>query len=120
MQFVLIGPSAPLRGGIALDNDALAHALRQASHLVQQVSFARLYPALLFPGRTQYDVRSTGEQAKAYTPRPMAQAHPWLDSMNPLSWWRTGRRIAKFQPQLVTLQWWHPFFAPCYASLLAY
>jgi D-inositol-3-phosphate glycosyltransferase len=120
MQFVLIGPSAPLRGGIALDNDALAHALRQAGHLVQQVSFSRLYPALLFPGRTQYDLRSTGEQAKEHAPRPMAQAHPWLDSVNPLSWWHTGRRIAQFQSQLVTVQWWHPFFAPCYASLLAY
>ena len=55
MRFVLVGPSAPLRGGIAIENDALARALGQAGHTVEQVSFRRLYPSLIFPGRSQFD-----------------------------------------------------------------
>jgi len=109
MRFVLVGPAAPLRGGIAIDNDALAQALLQAGHLVEQISFSRLYPALLFPGRSQYDPTATGA----------ARVRPCIDSLNPLSWWRTVRTIAHGQPHLVTLQWWHPFFAPCYATILA-
>ena len=49
MRFVLVGPSAPLRGGIAIDNDALARALVVARHEVEQLSFRRLYPGLFRP-----------------------------------------------------------------------
>ena len=110
MRFVLVGPSAPLRGGIAIDNDALARVLSQAGHLVAQISFSRLYPNLLFPGHSQYDV-TAGEV--------LSQAQLCIDSINPLSWWRTANTIACSQPHLVTFQWWHPFFAPCYATIMA-
>ncbi|MBI2883510.1 MAG: glycosyltransferase [Candidatus Methylomirabilis oxyfera] len=109
MRFVLVGPAAPLRGGIAIDNDALAQALRQAGHTVEQVSFCRLYPALLFPGRSQYDIGKNYEHS---------QAQHCIDSINPLSWWRAARTISRLQPQMVTFQWWHPFFAPCYATIM--
>ncbi len=99
MRFVLVGPSAPLRGGIAIDNDALAQALSQAGHTVAQISFSRLYPARLFPGRGQYDVTAGA------VPSP---AQLCIDSINPLSWWRTAHAIARSQPHLVTFQWWHP------------
>jgi glycosyltransferase involved in cell wall biosynthesis len=110
MRFVLVGPSAPLRGGIAIDNDALAQALSQAGHTVTQISFSRLYPNVLFPGRSQYDVTA------GVVPSP---AQPCIDSLNPLSWWRTAHTIARAQPHVVTFQWWHPFFAPCYATIMA-
>lgn len=109
MRCILVGPSAPLRGGIAIDNDALAQALVQAGHTVEQISFRRLYPAFLFPGQSQYDLSTT------FAP---SSARHCLDSINPLTWWRTARLIVQLQPQVVTLQWWHPFFAPCYAGVL--
>jgi D-inositol-3-phosphate glycosyltransferase len=110
MRFVLVGPSAPLRGGIAIDNDALAQALVLAGHQVDQCSFSRLYPTFLFPGRTQYDPSTN------FSP---LQTRPCLDSINPLNWWQTATAITCAHPHLVTFQWWHPFFAPCYATLLA-
>jgi len=110
MRFVLVGPAAPLRGGIAIDNDALAQALSQAGHAVTQLSFSRLYPRVLFPGRSQYDVTA------GVVP---ARARPCIDSVNPLSWWRTAQTVARLRPDLVTFQWWHPFFAPCYAAIMA-
>src|SRR5262245_53995807 len=110
MRTVLVGPSAPLRGGIAIDNDALAQALVQAGHQIEQISFSRLYPTWLFPGRTQYDTS---------TNVPPSPARHCLDSLNPLNWWNTATTLARLRPHLVTFQWWHPFFAPCYATLLA-
>ena len=112
MRFVLVGPSAPLRGGIAIENDALARALWQAGHAVEQVSFRRLYPSFLFPGRSQVDER----QMEA-GPFPARQC---LDSVNPLTWWTTARTIERGGPHTVAVQWWHPFFTPSYATILAY
>lgn len=110
MRCALVGPSAPIRGGIAVDNDSLAQALRQAGHRVEQISFRRLYPSLFFPGRSQYDDSR---------PPPQIPAQACIDTLNPLSWFSTARTIARFQPDVITFQWWHPFFAPCYAAILA-
>nr|AFK79251.1 glycosyl transferase group 1 [uncultured bacterium F41-01] len=112
MRFVLVGPSAPLRGGIAIENDALAHALRQAGHTVEQVSFRRLYPSFIFPGRSQFD--------EGQTSAGPFQARQCLDSMNPFNWLTTARTIERLRPHKVTIQWWHPFFTPSYATILAY
>lgn len=110
MRFALVGPSAPLRGGIAIDNDALASALALAGHEVYQFSFHRLYPALLFPGKSQYDAATT------FAP---SHARHCIDSLNPWTWLRAARLISRQHPQVTTFQWWHPFFAPCYATILA-
>jgi glycosyltransferase involved in cell wall biosynthesis len=40
-----------------------------------------------------------------------------LDSIGPHTWWRTARRIEKAHSRLLVMQWWHPFFAPAYASV---
>jgi glycosyltransferase involved in cell wall biosynthesis len=112
MRFVLVGPSAPLRGGIAIENDALAHALELAGHSVEQVSFRRLYPTLIFPGRSQFDARQASSGR--------FRAQQLLDSVNPRTWWTTAQTIARMRPHRVALQWWHPFFTPSYATLLAY
>jgi D-inositol-3-phosphate glycosyltransferase len=111
MRFVLVGPSAPLRGGIAIENDALAHALAQAGHTVEQVSFRRLYPSLIFPGRSQVDEHQVSSGSFC--------AHQLLDSVSPWNWWTTAQTIARMRPHRVALQWWHPFFTPSYAALLA-
>jgi glycosyltransferase involved in cell wall biosynthesis len=83
----------------------------QAGHEVEQISFSRLYPTVFFPGQSQYD------STTAFAP---SAARPCLDSINPLTWRRAARLIAQWRPQLITLQWWHPFFTPCYAVLLAW
>jgi glycosyltransferase involved in cell wall biosynthesis len=50
----------------------------------------------------------------------MPLAKTSIDSVNPLSWWRTARTINRLRPDMATFQWWHPFFAPCYTTILAY
>lgn len=108
MKICLIGPTHPLRGGIAHYNTQLAleFAVR---HRVTLISFSRQYPRLLFPGRTQLDPNPT---------HPGLTAEPLLDSINPLSWLRAASRIAELAPDLTVVHWWNPFFAlPIGASL---
>src|SRR3989304_9323550 len=99
MKICLIGPFPPVRGGIAHYNAQLGLEL-MARHEVTVISFSRQYPAMLFPGRTQFDRDS---------PPPGLTAEPLLDSINPLSWLRAGRRIAATGPAFVIVHWWHPF-----------
>jgi D-inositol-3-phosphate glycosyltransferase len=112
MRIVLVGPSAPLRGGIAIENDALAYALEMAGHAVEQLSFRRLYPSLIFPGRSQLD-----EGQASLGP---FRAQQLLDSVNPFTWLTAARTIERMQPHSVAFQWWHPFFTPSYAALLGH
>lgn len=103
MKICLIGPAPPLRGGIAHYNAQLA-AEFATRHQVTLISFSRQYPSLLFPGRTQFEPDS---------PAPAMTAEALLDSINPLSWLRAGRRAADLSPDLIVVHWWNPFFGPC-------
>lgn len=104
-KIMLVGPAAPYRGGIAHFLHATRKGLQRRGHSVEVVNFSRQYPALLFPGKTQYD---TDPHAEAPGSVRM------LDSVNPLSWWKTARYIAAKNPKLVIFMHWMPFFAPAY------
>lgn len=118
MRLALIGPSAPLRGGIAQYHDRLATALAVRGHTVARISYRRMYPSLLFPGRTQYEAPAASAPTRAGSgtlPPPVAL----LDSIGPRSWWRVAALGARSEVAL--FEWWHPFFAPalgCVATLL--
>lgn len=105
MRIALLGPTYPHRGGIAHYTTLLARAVHAAGHEVAMVSFSRLYPGFLFPGVTQLD--ESGEAlAPPVTPERL------LDSMNPISWIRSGLRLREVAPDLLVVPWWHPFFGP--------
>ncbi len=106
-RYALIGPTYPFRGGIAHYTTLLASQLR-CEHEVLLLSFARQYPTWLFPGRSDRDPSE----------RPLrAEAEYLLDGLNPLTWRRTLRRLRQWQPQVVIMQWWHPFWAPAWIVL---
>lgn len=108
MRICLVGPFPPLRGGIAHYNAQLAKELA-ARHEIALISFSRQYPALLFPGRTQYD-----RDAPPCGPA----TETLLDSVNPVSWLYAGRRIAQIAPDLTVVHWWHPFFGACIGTTM--
>lgn len=37
-----------------------------------------------------------------------------IHTANPFNWIKTAKYINKQQPKMVVIQWWHPYFAPCY------
>ncbi|MFW5942701.1 MAG: glycosyltransferase family 4 protein [Chloroflexota bacterium] len=105
----LIGPTYPYRGGIAHYTTLLAQQLRSAAkHDVLLISFSRQYPGWLFPGQDDRDPSA----------RPLrTEAEYLLDPLNPLTWWRTWRRIRQWSPDLLVIPWWVPFWAPVWGIL---
>ncbi len=107
MNIVLIGPMYPLRGGIAHASALLSSYLAHR-HTVTLFSFKRQYPSFLFPGTSQYEDEGEG------IPVPCEHS---IDSINPFTWWKVGRRVRALAPDLVIFRYWMPFFAPCYTVI---
>lgn len=108
-SIVILGPAYPLRGGIAAFNERLAVELQRMGHRVVLYTFSLQYPAILFPGKTQY----------TDTPPPdRLDIRVTINSINPLSWWLTGREIKNIRPDLVVTRFWIPFMAPSLGSIL--
>jgi glycosyltransferase involved in cell wall biosynthesis len=109
-RVAIVGPAYPLRGGNALFVAHLFEALKR-DYDAYVVSFRRLYPQLLFPGKTQ--VNLSREPVKSTPSRQI------IDSIDPFSWIRAVRWIAepKRRPDLVLFVWWNPFFGPCYGVM---
>ncbi|MBK8904976.1 MAG: glycosyltransferase [Anaerolineaceae bacterium] len=107
MRYCLIGPTYPYRGGIAHYTTLLAKHLRQ-THEVLLLSFSQQYPGWLFPGKSDKDPSE----------RPLqTEAHYRLNPLNPLTWRQTLRQIRAWQPDVVIIPWWHPYFAPVWWGL---
>jgi len=100
----------PYRGGIAHFTEMTVTGLAGRGHDVRPVSFSRQYPELLFPGETQYEPDADAPAAVQDAPR-------LLDSVNPMSWFRTGLHLRDVAPDAVVFQYWMPFFAPAYGVI---
>ena len=101
MRIAIVGPTHPYKGGVALHTTELAHRLSAAGHEVEIVSWKQQYPALLYPG----EQRVPGGQAEIEPFEHTTEALAWY---NPLSWWRTGRRLRAFD--LVIITYFVPYF----------
>ncbi|MBP7866389.1 MAG: glycosyltransferase [Acidobacteria bacterium] len=102
MKIGVLGPFPPFRGGISNFD---AELVRNLPETVDGAAFnyTRLYPRLLFPGKTPLDTSRV---------RYPGAADPVFDPYNPLSWRRGRRRIAAEGLDVLLLSWWTPFFAP--------
>lgn len=109
MKISLIGPVYPYRGGIAHFTTLLARKLIEAGHEVQVVSFKKLYPNWLYPGKSDKD----------YSPgREKVEAVYRLTPLNPFTWRRTVKEIAAFAPQQVIVPWWVTFWGPTFRFVI--
>ena len=110
MKIAFITPFPPYRGGISHYSEALYKELSQDNE-VKVFNFKRLYPSFFFPGKVQYDKNHSNYLKNKAVIRI-------IDSINPFSWNRTSNKILKFNPDKVILRFWHPFFIPCYYSII--
>jgi len=108
MRIAFLSTFYPLRGGIAQFSASLYRALEK-THEVHAFTFTRQYPSLLFPGATQY---VTAEDQVDPVP-----AQAVLDSINPLSYFKTAAIIRACRPDLLLTKFWMPFFAPSLGSV---
>ncbi|MFQ6610351.1 MAG: glycosyltransferase [Fidelibacterota bacterium] len=102
MKIALISVAPPYRGGISL-NSAILFRHLEARHQVIFYNFSRQYPDFLFPGKTQFE---TG------TPAVPVSTERTLDSINPITWRTTAKKIIRQSPNLLIIRFWNPFFAP--------
>ena len=105
---VLVAPIHPFRGGIADTTAAFAQSLIQQGEEVCVVSFTKLYPKLLFPGKSQYAADQKKLDFASIT---------MINTLNPFSWLRTAKRIKSLKPKLVVFRYWTPWLAMCYATI---
>ena len=81
-------------------------------HEVHAFNFKRQYPSILFPGTTQF---VTPEDDAT-----MVASSRLLDSINPLSWIKTAKKIKQWEPDVVYISWWMSFFGPSFGRIAHY
>lgn len=111
MKIALIGPAFPYRGGIAHHTNMLARYLRRHGHQVDVITFTRQYPKLLYPGKFQEELGEGGEFADEVNSERM------IDSINPITWDRTGQELRHRRYDLHIFKFWIPFFGPSFGSI---
>ncbi|MGA0211674.1 MAG: glycosyltransferase, partial [Flavobacteriaceae bacterium] len=108
LDYLIIGPAHPFRGGIAETQHELAHALLSLGKNVTLLTFTTLYPKGLFPGKTQ----------KSTQPEPQSLNRiEELHAFNPLKWGKTVKTILRLQPKVVVFRYYTPFLAPVYGTI---
>lgn len=107
-KIVLIGPVYPYRGGIAHYTSLLFRALAEQAS-VTMLSFKKQYPGWLFR-RKQKDYSNASLK--------IDNAEFLLDTTNPFNIIKVARYINRLEPDMLILQWWHPYFTPCYWILM--
>jgi glycosyltransferase involved in cell wall biosynthesis len=108
-KVIIIGSAYPLRGGgISTFNERLARAYIDNGYDVVIYTFSLQYPSFLFPGSTQY----SNEPA----PKDL-NIKVTINSINPISWYKTAKAIRKENAKLAIVRFWLPFMAPCLGKI---
>lgn len=108
-RIVIIGSAYPLRGGgISTFNERMAKAYQDLGNEVIIYTFSLQYPSIFFPGTTQYSKEAPPENL---------DIRIRINSVNPYTWWKTGKEIKKLKPDLVIVRFWIPFMAPCLGTI---
>jgi len=103
MKIAFFSTFFPFRGGIAQFNALLYRALEK-ENTVKAFTFKRQYPEFLFPGETQF-----------VTPEDKVDEIPAirvLDSINPLTYILSARKVKEFEPDIIITKYWMTFFGP--------
>ena len=109
MRVAVVGPTHPLKGGVAAHTTELAHHLVAAGHDVELVSWSHLYPKLLYPGEQAVPQGVPDVKPFPHTTRRLSWARP-------ASWWRAGRRLRGVD--LVVVVHVVPAVVPAHLALL--
>lgn len=106
-NIVLVGPVYPYKGGIAHYTGLMYRAL-QENNDVYMMSYKLQYPKFLFK-KEQKDYSNDTFK--------IDDTDFAIHTANPFNWIGVVNKIKKLKPDLVIMQWWHPYFSPCYWSV---
>jgi len=108
IDYLIIGPAHPYRGGIAETNHELALAFKKNGKKVQIWTFNKLYPNFIFPGKTQF---SNQNAPKNIDIKRMIHAY------SPFRWYSVVKEIKALNPEVIIFRYWTPFLAICYGYI---
>jgi glycosyltransferase involved in cell wall biosynthesis len=103
MKFSFLSTFYPFRGGIAQFNALLYREIEKENE-IEALTFKRQYPNFLFPGETQ--MVQDGDKVDEIP------AMRLVDTVNPLTWFKTRRYLKKSNPDVVITKYWMTFFGP--------
>lgn len=106
-KIILIGPVYPYKGGISHYTGLMYRALAK-KYDVEMISYKMQYPKFLFH-KEQRDYENDTFQIE--------DTRYMINTAHVANIIRTARYIKKQEPAMVIIQWWHPYFAPCYYLL---
>lgn len=107
-RIVMVGPVFPYKGGISHYTGLMCKALRKKYH-VTMVSYKMQYPGILFKKEQRdYENDSFAVEDTRY----------WIHTANPFNIILSAFKMKKKNPALAVIQWWHPYFVPCYWLLI--
>lgn len=107
-KILILGTAYPFRGGLAAYNERLAEELQQTDE-VEIWTFTIQYPKLFFPGKSQFSDDPPPEHLRIKR---------MINSVNPLNWLITGRKIRQWKPDIIITKYWLPIMGPSLGSLL--
>lgn len=104
---VMIGPVYPYKGGISHYTGAMVRNLKKDFD-VKTVSYKMQYPKIMFrKEQKDYD----NDVLK------IDDAQFLINTANPFNIIGSAMKIRKMKPDFLIMQWWHPYFSPCYMLL---
>jgi len=118
LRVAIVGPHAPYRGGIAHFTERISKEFDANDIQIIRVSFSRLYPEFLFPGKTQFEPGTDKNWSAAWTKSGNElPVRILIDSLNPFSWIAAARVLREANIQAALFMYWMPFFAPAYSTI---
>lgn len=108
-KVIIMGPAHPLRGGLATFNHRLCKEFLIMGHDCSIWSFSLQYPAILFPGKTQYSDEPAPEGIPIETK---------INSVNPLNWIKVGNQLKKEKADIIVVRYWLPVMGPALGTIL--
>ena len=106
LDYLFLGPSKPFRGGIAETQNYLAEEISLKGFDVEIWTFTKLYPKILFPGKSQFD-ESKIQKNKLKSKRV-------IHAYNFFKWKSVAEKINFLGPKIVVFRYWTPLISPCW------
>jgi len=107
MKIGFLGPAYPFRGGIVQFSTQLAQEFKHKNE-IKFFSFKKQYPKLLFPGKDQF----------SKSDKPDFTIISKFTPYNPFTWLSTIKAINGWEPDILIISYWIPFFAPSFGFVL--
>ena len=109
IDYLFLGPAKPFRGGIAETQNYLADEISSRGFKVEVWTFSKLYPRILFPGKSQFD-KNKSEKNKLESARI-------IHAYNFFNWKSVVKKINILKPRIIIFRYWTPLISPCWCFI---